>query len=86
MHLMDEEFNDLMLKDIRIEISKAFILLEANIRKLTKRRIDAKQITSIQNKAEQMKKEINSFIDSQVERILKESKLPGETCFQDSEQ
>lgn len=84
MNYVDEEFNEIMLKDMRLVISKAFIILEANMKKLMKKPLDEKQINLIENKANQMKKETSTFIDSQVERIISGLRLPEEIGFQDS--
>lgn len=84
MNPVDEEFNEIMLKDMRLVISKAFVILEANMKKLTKKPLDEKQINLIENKANQIKKEMSTFIDSQVERIISGSRLPEEIGFQDS--
>lgn len=85
MNPVDEEFNEIMLKDMRLAISRAFIILEANMKKLMKKPLDEKQIHLIDNKANQMKAEMSAFIDSQVERIISGLGLPEEIGFQGSE-
>ena len=84
-HCIDEEFNEIMSKDVRIMISAAFITLEANIKKATKEPLDAEFLNFIEHKANQMKNKISIFINSQVERIINESRLPKEIHSQDSE-
>ena len=76
----DKEFNSIMLRDIKLDISNAFILMEANMREiLFCKHIDEKQALIIKKKAEQMKEEINTFINAQVEMTVKRTGLPIET-------
>lgn len=70
----DKEFNSILLRDIKLDISKAFILLEANMREFPplKNNNEMKSLL-VKKKANQMKAEINDFIDAQVEMIIKAS-------------
>ncbi|MBQ6994992.1 MAG: hypothetical protein IJN64_10970 [Lachnospiraceae bacterium] len=68
----DEEFNLIVLTDVRIKISEAFIRLEAELRnnRLSDPLMEQDVLKNIVDvKASQMKREINFFIDSQVDRI-----------------
>lgn len=68
---VDAEFNHLMLCDVRVKIAEAFINLESGIRTVSDK-VDAdlhfKEL--VDQKASQMKKELDIFIDSQAERII----------------
>lgn len=66
--ICDKEFNKITRKTIRNKIDKAFIALEYNL-SLIDKGMDEETLKFIEEKASQMKKEINSFIDSQIERI-----------------
>mgnify|MGYP001137389461 CR=1 FL=1 len=70
----DKEFNSILLRDIKMDISKAFILLEANMREFPqlKNNNEMKSLL-VKKKANQMKAEINNFIDFQVDMIIKAS-------------
>lgn len=69
----DERFDKIVLHEIRSNIAEAFLDLETNLRMETINRSVkdnplAKEL--IHEKANQMKTEINDFIDSQVSRII----------------
>ena len=71
---IDENFNRMMLETIKNDIAGAFNSLESEIRwKEPHRALDDKTISIIERKASQMKKEINRYIDSQAEQIIKHS-------------
>lgn len=80
---VDREFDDVVRRDIKIMISTAFIILEANMRKI---RCDVGlselSISLIKKKASQMKLELNNFIDSQVNRIIDDSKVQEQSGCQ----
>ena len=66
---VDRKFDHLMLCDIKVKIAEAFIDLESNIRPVSN--IDGTDFKElVEKKTEQMKKELNTFIDSQAERIV----------------
>ncbi len=72
---VDKEFNRLMLCDMKIKIAEAFIHLESNIRSVTDNVGEDLQINLhfkelVEQKAGQMKGELDAFIDSQSERII----------------
>lgn len=70
IHYVDKEFNEIVSKDIKLAISKAFILLEANIRESSpQRRLTERQIDLIRYKAIDMEIETVSFIRSQMKQI-----------------
>ena len=68
---VDKKFDEIMLFDIRLKIAEAFLAMESNMRieEMGTEQLGEKCIAHIKQKANQMKEEINSFIDSQV-RIL----------------
>lgn len=66
---VDQEFNEIILKNIKLEISKAFILLEANLKKCPMNDLDEDQKRLIKSLASDMELEIMFFINSQVERL-----------------
>ncbi len=68
---VDAEFNHLMLCDIKVKIAEAFINLESNIRSISDT-VDVKLRFKelVEQKASQMKNELDIFIDSQTERII----------------
>lgn len=70
---IDRRFNEILLRDIRGNISEAFLDLETNVRinKITGK-IESNDFVEIlvKEKANQMKTELNAFIDSQVDRII----------------
>lgn len=79
MVVTDEKFNRIMLETIRNDIAVAFNMLEADMRwRNPQRSLSETQISIIEEKASQMKKEIILYIDSQVERII--------TCSENREQ
>ena len=66
---VDRKFDRLMLYDIKVKIAEAFIDLESNIRPVSDiAGTDFKEL--VEKKTEQMKKELETFIDSQAERII----------------
>lgn len=70
IHYVDKEFDEIVLKDIKLAISKAFILLEANIRESSlQRRLTERQIELIRHKSFDMEMETITFIRSQVNQI-----------------
>ncbi len=72
---VDKEFDSIVLRDIKLDISKAFILLEANMMEfLPLKNNDEKQSLLVGEKANQMKNEINHFIDVQVKMIAERKK------------
>lgn len=74
MSRCDKRFDELMLKDIKLHISEAFIDLEEKLRvyEFKTKDINHYDKNIVKEKANQMKVEINTFIDSQVERITNE--------------
>lgn len=79
---IDEQFNNILLTDIKIKISEAFIRLEAELRDYsmnTAKYIESEiAIEVINKKASQMKEEVLTFIDSQAERIKESLKSQKE--------
>lgn len=76
----DKEFDSIVLRDIKLDISKAFILLEANMMEfLPLKNNDEKRSLLARKKANQMKNEINHFIDAQVKMITDGSRFPIKT-------
>ncbi len=72
----DSEFNNIMTEEVKVIIAKAFISLEAGLRrgKLWKG-FSGAEIDLVERKASQMKKEVNAFIDSQKQRIIAASEV-----------
>jgi len=68
---VDKKFDEIILFDIKLKIAEAFLAMESNMRidETGTGQLGEKCIAHIKQKANQMKEEINSFIDSQV-RIL----------------
>lgn len=66
---VDKEFNELMNRDIKEKISYAFISLSANFNKLGPGPLSESELKIVEDKADQMKNEINHFIDLQVEML-----------------
>lgn len=68
---VDNEFNNIMTEEVKVIIAKAFISLEAGLRrgKLWSG-FSGTEIELVERKASQMKKEVNDFIDSQKQRII----------------
>lgn len=74
---IDTKFNEIMLKDIKLKIAEAFLHLEMQMRiRKFKNMISPMEKRIIEEKANQLKKEINIFIDSQLERIINSSENP----------
>lgn len=75
---VDNEFNNIMTEDVKVMIAKAFISLEAGLRRgKLWNELSGTEIELVEKKASQMKREINDFIDSQKQRIIDDSKCPG---------
>lgn len=71
MTVTDEKFNRIMLETIRNDIAEAFNTIEAQMRLRNPQiPLNEMQISIIERKASQMKKELILYIDSQVERII----------------
>lgn len=74
---IDTKFNEIMLKDIKLKIAEAFLDLEMKMRICKfENRISPMEKRIIEKKANQLKEEINTFIDSQLERIITSSENP----------
>ncbi|MBQ8559085.1 MAG: hypothetical protein IJ439_03770 [Tyzzerella sp.] len=74
---VDTKFDEIMLKDTKLKIAEAFLHLEMQMRiRKPKNRISPMEKRIIEEKANQLKKEINIFIDSQLERIINSSENP----------
>lgn len=59
-----------MLETIKNNIAEAFNALEADMRWVNpEKQLNDKKLSIIERKASQMKKELNLYIDSQVDRI-----------------
>lgn len=83
---VDEEFNSIVLRDIKLDISKAFISIEANLRSLQfPGSITEHQMLLIKEKALQMKNELNDFIDAQVNSIVGGTRLQAGTGADETE-
>ena len=70
---VDERFEEILLRDIKTHISEAFLDLEANMRigeHGTTRYLNKEEVSVVETKANQMKTEINEFIDSQLKRVI----------------
>ena len=67
----DDRFDEIMLFDIKLKIAEAFLSIERDMRidEFQTGRLETMHIMHIEKKANQMKEEINSFIDSQVRRL-----------------
>lgn len=67
----DERFNEIIIKEIPLKIAEAFLDLEKNVRviKYETSKLSNVEVEVIKRKANQMKEEINTFIDSQINRI-----------------
>ena len=73
----DERFDEIMVKEVKLKIAEAFLELEAYLRETPcgmKETVGEKSCGLVKEKANQMKMEINNFIDSQVNRIIDQSK------------
>lgn len=70
----DQKFDEIMLKEAKLKIAEAFLDLESQIRISelgTLGKIGENSLSEIvKEKANQMKQELNQFIDSQVDRII----------------
>ena len=68
---VDKKFDEIMLFDIKLKIAEAFLSMESNMRidEMGTGQLEEKCIVHIKQKANQMKEEINSFIDSQVRQL-----------------
>lgn len=83
----DEPFDEIVLEKIKPEIARAFILLESTLRWKTITPIGQETNRSVQRvrgKADQMKNEINNFIDAQVKMLMDGIESRAETGFRDS--
>ena len=67
----DERFDEIIIKEIPLKITEAFLDLERNLQvtKYETSKLSNVEVELIKTKANQMKKKIDSFIDSQVIRI-----------------
>ena len=83
---VDKRFDEIMLNEAKQKIAEAFLELESGIRILefkTMEKIEEKILRDlVKNKANQMKRELNQFIDSQVERIINEKVIQVHSYFQ----
>lgn len=82
----DEPFDEIVLEKIKPEIARAFILLESTLRWKTITPIgqETNRLTQrVWEKADQMKKEIDSFIDAQVKMLMDGIESRAETDSQD---
>ena len=72
---IDERFDEILIKEIPLKISEAFLDLELELKKTFYpcKSSNEKEIKMVKKKANQMKTELNAFIDSQVERITFQS-------------
>lgn len=67
----DRIFDEIMLREIKLKITEAFLSIEISMRidEFQTSQLNVKDVEYIEKKANQMKEEINSFIDSQVKRL-----------------
>ena len=72
----DQRFDEIVMFDLKCTIAEAFLNLESKLRvsNYDVRCIKEVEHEAIRKKANQMKLELNRFIDSQAERIISESK------------
>ena len=77
---VDNRFDEIMLFDIKLKIAEAFLSMESNMRigRVGMGQLGELHIMCIEKKANQMKEEINSFIDSQVKRLQMSEQLGSE--------
>lgn len=71
--MVDKRFDEIVIKEINLKIAEAFLELETNVRMNKfgiRKSADKKGCEFVKIKANQMKTEINAFIDSQVKRII----------------
>ena len=84
---LDEQFDSMMVCDLKVKIAEAFLELEKNIRvcEWGTQKLDAQDIRLVKEKANQMKGELTNFIDSQVYRLINESKVQSHIVNQETE-
>ena len=82
---VDKKFDEIMLKETKLKIAEAFLDLESQIRISelgTLGKIGENSLSEIvKEKANQMKQELNQFIDSQVDRIIGFSDIQEYSTF-----
>lgn len=83
----DKRFDEIVLKDIKVKIAEAFLDLEAciRVREYTTTPIGDYDEALIKRKANQMKTELTTFIDSQAIRITGFLKNQAQTENQEIE-
>ena len=83
----DERFDEIIIKEIPLKITEAFLDLERNLQvtKYETSKLSNVEVELIKTKANQMKKKIDSFIDSQVIRITNELVSQGHNENQEIE-
>ena len=83
----DERFDEIIIKEIPLKITEAFLDLERNLQvtKYETSKLSNVEVELIKTKANQMKKKIDSFIDSQVIRITNELVSQGHNEKQEIE-
>ena len=74
---VDKRFDEIVMYDLKLKIAEAFLDLEKELRVLDYRirNIEKVEHEEIRKKANQMKEELISFIDSQVDRIIGASNI-----------
>ena len=74
---IDQVFDEVTLKDIKNMIAKAFNDLSANMRFCRlKGYLDEESVHKARGKADEMKRELNQFIDFQMMILEKENQTP----------
>ena len=84
---VDKHFDEITMHDLKSKIADAFLDFESKLRVSDYgiHSIGNAECEAVRKKANQMKQEVNKFIDSQVERIICESAIQSHSDFQDSE-
>ena len=68
------KFNKIMTEDVKVLIAEAFLSLESGMRAGNPDKgLSEYETFIVEGKADQMKKEINEFVDSQKQRIISAS-------------
>ena len=83
MKRVDQRFDEILIKEVPLKVTEAFLDLEMKIRVSEHMTVamtgEVEEI--IKKKANQMKIELNNFIDSQVERIISRSNIQVNSDF-----
>lgn len=78
VYQIDEQFNEIVRKDVKEKIAEAFISLAANLNQFKPLGVQQEVEVLYKEKASQMKTEINQFIDSLL--VAMTEKAIGQGC------